>query len=451
MSQLQRKLRPRHVQMIALGGAIGAGIFQGSAETIQSAGPGVLIAYMIAGVLLFIVMSSLAEMALANKGLDIRGLIYKALGYQVSFVVGWIYFIMWILVMAVEIVAAGTFLHYWFTDVPIWLLSFLVALVLVSLNLLSVGLFGEVEFWLTGIKVFTLMAFVILGSGLMFGWIPTENPPFFTNLTAHGGFLPLGWTGVISSLLIVIFSYGGTEMIGLTITEMKDPEKSLPKVIKDVLLRICLFYVLPLFIIMGLVPWNQVGQAGSPFVTVFSALELKGVAHIMNFILLIAVTSAANTGIYSSSRVLYSLSKQKEAPAIFSRLNKNGVPIYSLILCGGSLLLGSVVAMAAQESVFQYLMGIPGYTTIMLWIIICLSQFRLRKQYKEKPFFNVPLYPYLTILTLTVLSIIFITLLLNPNNVINSIVFLSMMTILFFAAKFKSANLADQPLPDSSS
>ncbi|MBA4837776.1 amino acid permease, partial [Thermoactinomyces intermedius] len=237
MSQLQRKLRPRHVQMIALGGAIGAGIFQGSAETIQSAGPGVLIAYLIAGVLLFIVMGSLAEMALANKGLDIRGLIYKALGYQVSFVVGWIYFIMWILVMAVEIVAAGTFLHYWFTGLPVWLLSFLVALVLVGLNLLSVGLFGEVEFWLTGIKVFTLMAFVILGSGLMFGWIPTENPPYLTHLTAHGGFLPLGWKGVISSLLIVIFSYGGTEMIGLTITEMKDPEKSLPKVIKDIIIR----------------------------------------------------------------------------------------------------------------------------------------------------------------------------------------------------------------------
>lgn len=451
MSQLQRKLRPRHVQMIALGGAIGAGIFQGSAETIQSAGPGVLIAYMIAGVLLFIVMSSLAEMALANKGLDIRGLIYKALGYQVSFVVGWIYFIMWILVMAVEIVAAGTFLHYWFTDVPIWLLSFLVALVLISLNLLSVGLFGEVEFWLTGIKVFTLLAFVVLGSGLMFGWIPTENPPFFTNLTAHGGFLPLGWTGVISSLLIVIFSYGGTEMIGLTITEMKDPEKSLPKVIKDVILRICLFYVLPLFIIMGLVPWNQVGQAGSPFVQVFSALEFKGVAHIMNFILLIAVTSAANTGIYSSSRVLYSLSKQKEAPAIFSRLNQNGVPIYSLLLCGGSLLLGSVVAMVAQESVFQYLMGIPGYTTIMLWIIICLSQLKLRKQYQKNPFFKVPLYPYLTLVTLGILSIIFIALLLNPNNFINSLVFFSMMIALFFAAKLKSANPSDQPLPDSSS
>ncbi|MBA4547539.1 amino acid permease [Thermoactinomyces intermedius] len=450
MSQLQRKLRPRHVQMIALGGAIGAGIFQGSAETIQSAGPGVLIAYLIAGVLLFIVMGSLAEMALANKGLDIRGLIYKALGYQVSFVVGWIYFIMWILVMAVEIVAAGTFLHYWFTGLPVWLLSFLVALVLVGLNLLSVGLFGEVEFWLTGIKVFTLMAFVILGSGLMFGWIPTENPPYLTHLTAHGGFLPLGWKGVISSLLIVIFSYGGTEMIGLTITEMKDPEKSLPKVIKDIIIRICLFYVLPLFIIMGLVPWNQVGEAGSPFVTVFSALELKGVAHIMNFILLIAVTSAANTGIYSSSRVLYSLSKQKEAPAIFSRLNKNGVPIYSLILCAGSLLLGSVVAMAAEESVFQYLMGIPGYTTIMLWIIICLSQLKLRKQYKEKPFFQIPLYPYLTGFTLAVLSVIFITLLLNPDNIINSLVFLSMMIVLFCAARFKSG-LADQPLPDSSS
>ncbi|MBA4601140.1 amino acid permease [Thermoactinomyces mirandus] len=449
MGQLQQKLRPRHVQMIALGGAIGAGIFQGSAETIHAAGPGVLISYFFAGLLLFVVMSALAEMALANKGLDLRGLLFKALGYQVSFVIGWFYFITWILVMAVEITAAGSFLKFWFPDQPLWLLSFLIALILIGLNLLSVGLFGEVEFWLTGIKIFTLLAFVVLGAGLMFGLIPTDHPPMLSNLTAHGGFLPLGWTGLVSSLLIVIFSYGGTEMVGLTITEMKNPEQSLPKVIKSVILRIFLFYVFPLFIIMGLIPWNEVGRAGSPFVQVFSAVGFKGVAHMMNFILLIAVTSAANTGIYSSSRVLYSLARQKEAPAIFSRLNRNGVPVNSLIVSGASLFLGSIVALFAQEKVFQYLMGIPGYSTILLWMMICLAQLKLRKQYQQMPFFKVALYPYLTMLTFGILATIFVALLFNPDNMVNSIVYASLMTVLIITAKLKSSQLTGDPLPDT--
>lgn len=449
MGQLQQKLRPRHVQMIALGGAIGAGIFQGSAETIHAAGPGVLISYFLAGLLLFVVMSALAEMALANKGLDLRGLLYKALGYQVSFVIGWFYFITWILVMAVEITAAGSFLKFWFPDQPLWLLSLLIALILIGLNLMSVELFGEVEFWLTGIKIFTLLAFVLLGAGLMFGWIPADNPPLLSNLTTHGGFLPFGWMGLVSSLLIVIFSYGGTEMVGLTITEMKNPEQSLPKIIKSVILRICLFYVLPLFIIMGLIPWDEVGRTGSPFVQVFSAVGFKGVAHIMNFILLIAVTSAANTGIYSSSRVLYSLARQKEAPAIFARLNKKGVPVNSLIVSGASLFLGSIVALFAQEKVFQYLMGIPGYSTILLWITICLAQLKLRKQYQEIPFFKVALFPYLTILTFGILAVIFVTLLFNTDNMVNSIVYAALMIVLIITAKLKSGKLSSNPLPDT--
>ncbi|MGA8941606.1 MAG: amino acid permease, partial [Thermoactinomyces sp.] len=297
--------------------------------------------------------------------------------------------------------------------------------------------------------IFTLIAFVVLGAGLMFGLIPVDNPPHLSNLTAHGGFLPLGWMGLVTSLLIVIFSYGGTEMVGLTITEMKNPEQSLPKVIKSVILRICLFYVFPLFIIMGLIPWNEVGRAGSPFVQVFSTVGFKGVAHIMNFILLIAVTSAANTGIYSSSRILYSLARQKEAPSIFARLNKKGVPVNSLIVSGASLFLGSIVALFAQENVFQYLMGIPGYSTILLWMIICLAQLKLRKQYQQMPFFKVALYPYLTLITFGILAVIYVTLLLDPDNIVNSIVYVSLMVALIVAAKLKSAQLSGEPMPDT--
>ncbi|MBA4542521.1 MULTISPECIES: amino acid permease [Thermoactinomyces] len=436
---LQKQLLPRHVQMMALGGAIGAGIFQGSAETISAAGPGVIFSYALAGILLYIVMSAMAEMALGFAGTDLRGLVHKAFGTRVSFILGWLYFIQWVLVMAVEIVTAGTFLQYWFS-VPVWLLSLIVTLVIIAINLFSVRLFGEIEYWLTSVKIVTLIVFVILGALLLFGIIPSAQAPGLTNYRVHGGFFPLGWQGVLSSLLIVIFSYGGTEMIGLTITEMKDAKKTLPRVIKGVILRICLFYVLPLLIITGLIPWDQVKSSGSPFVEVLSAVGLKGVANIMNFILLTAVISAANSGMYATTRMLYSLAGEKEAPAFFTRLGKRGVPIYALAASSVCLFLGSLVAFIAPESVFQYLMGIPGYTVILTWILICLSHLKLRGKYERTPDFRLSFFPFTTGITLIVLAAIMIFVLLSPKNLINTIVYLAIILVLTIASQWLKPN-----------
>jgi AAT family amino acid transporter len=436
---LQKRLLPRHVQMMALGGAIGAGIFQGSAETISAAGPGVIFSYVIAGILLYIVMSAMAEMALGFAGTDLRGLVHKAFGTRVSFILGWLYFVQWVLVMAVEIVTAGTFLQYWFSA-PVWLLSLIVTFVIIAINLFSVRLFGEIEYWLTSVKILTLIVFVILGALLLFGVIPTDNPPGLTNYLSHGGFLPLGWQGVLSSLLIVIFSYGGTEMIGITITEMKDAKITLPRVINGVILRISLFYVLPLLIITGLIPWDQVKSSGSPFVEVLSAAGLKGAANIMNFILLTAVVSAANSGMYATTRMLYSLAKEKEAPAFFTRLGKSGVPIYGLVASSISLFLGSLVAFIAPKSVFQYLMGIPGYTVLLTWILICLSHLKLRGKYERAPHFRISFFPYTTGITVLILAAIMVFVVLNPKNLINTIVYLLIVLVLLITSQWLKPN-----------
>jgi amino acid transporter, AAT family len=445
-NQLKKQLLPRHVQMMALGGAIGTGIFQGSSETISAAGPGVIIAYLAAGGLLFIVMSALAEMGMAIPGVDLRGFIHRAFGYRTSFIVGWLYFFLWIIVMALEIVAAGTFLHYWFSNVPVWALSLFSALFVIFINLFSVRLYGEIEFWLTGIKVVTLVVFILLSAALILGLIPVADPPSASNLTAHGGFIPLGWMGVISSLLIVIFSYGGTELVGLSITEMKDADHTLPKVMQGVIYRICLFYALPILLITMLVPWDQVGSQASPFVQVLSAVGLKGVAHVMNFIMLTAVISAANSGMYATSRMIYSLAKDGEAPAMFTRTSQTGVPVFGLMISGVGLLLGAFAAFIAKESVFQYLMGIPGLTVLLIWILICLAQLKLRPTYDGQLKYRVAFFPYLTGLTVLILLVIFGFILADPKNLVNNAVYLSVVAVLTLASLFIRPKTASQPV-----
>ncbi|BAU28259.1 amino acid/polyamine/organocation transporter (APC superfamily) [Aneurinibacillus soli] len=434
---LQKGLLPRHLRMMAIGGMIGAGMFKGSAETVALAGPGVVLAYLFGGALMLIVMAALAEMAGVFPKSDIRDLIARAFGTRAAFVVGWLYWINWVLVMAVEIVAAGSFLQFWFASAPLWVLSSLVALVIIFINLLHVKYYGEMEFWLASIKVATLLVFIALGGAMMFGAFSAEPAPYFTHYTAHGGFFPQGMSGVFASLLVVMFSYGGAELIGITIAETKDADKVLPKVIKGVIGRVVVFYTLPLLVICGLMPWNEIAQKGSPFVQVLSSAGLSSAAHVMNFIMLTAVFSAANSGMYATSRMLYSLAKGGEAPRAFLTLSKNGVPILGLIVSACSLFIGALVAYATPENVFNYLMGIPGFTVMLVWISICLAQLKLRPQYPDMPGFTVVLFPYTTWFAMLALCGIFISIVCNPANLISTLICVGTMVILFICARFK--------------
>ncbi|MEH6905469.1 amino acid permease [Neobacillus drentensis] len=426
---LKKGLLPRHVQFIALAGMIGTGIFKGSSDTLAIAGPSVVIAYLIGGLLLFIIMAALGEMALAFPNLNVQHLVNKAFGFQVSYLVGWLYWINWIIVTVVELLAAGSFLQFWFPTIPLWLLSFLCAVVIVGINLTQVKYYGELEFWFAGIKIIALIAFIILGFSLLLGIIPSSIQDPLSNYTGHGGFFPNGIGGTLSAFLVVMFSYGGAELIGVAVTETKDAEKVLPKIIKGAVGRVIIFYILPILIICGLMPWNKVTGADSPFVQVFSTTGLPGAAHIMNFVLLTAVLSAANSGIYATSRTLYSMAQSGVAPKGLARLSAKGIPLTGIMLTSICILAGVYLAYLTPSQVIGYLMTIPGFTVMLIWISICAAQLKLRPLYKSKPAFNVKWFPYTTIFAIVSLSIIFIGFVFNPNNLIGT--FVSLATIGF--------------------
>lgn len=422
---LKKGLLPRHVQFIALAGMIGTGIFKGSSDTLAIAGPSVVIAYLIGGLLLFIIMAALGEMALAFPNLNVQHLVKKAFGFQVSYIVGWLYWINWILVTVVELLAAGSFLQFWFPAIPLWLLSFLCAVVIVGINLTQVKNYGELEFWFAGIKIIALIAFIVLGFSLLLGIIPSSIRDPLANYTAHGGFFPHGIGGTFSAFLVVMFSYGGAELIGVALTETKDAERVLPKIIKGAVWRVIIFYILPILIICGLMPWDNVTGADSPFVQVFSTTGLPGAAHIMNFVLLTAVLSAANSGIYATSRTLFSMAQSGVAPRGLAKLSAKGIPLTGIMLTSICILASVYLAYLTPSEVIGYLMTIPGFTVMLLWISICAAQLKLRPLYKSQPAFNVKWFPYTTIFAIVSLSIIFIGFVFNPNNLIGTSVSLA--------------------------
>ncbi|MEH6937999.1 amino acid permease [Bacillus sp. JJ664] len=444
--ELQKSLLPRHIRLMALGGAIGTGIFKGTSETVSIAGPAVIFSYLFAGLLLLVVMSAIAEMAIAYPGLNMKGFIRKAFGKKVSFVIGWLYCFMWLVVCVIEVIAAGSFLQYWFPSMSLWSLSFISAIFIVAINLMNVKRYGEFEFWFAGIKVTMIVLFIVLGAGILFGIIPSNDTNYMQNYIQYDGFFPHGWSGVFSALLIVIFSYGGSELIGLTLTETKDADKVLPKVIKGVIWRIVIFYTLPILIICGLIPWNEIGNQASPFVQVLSTVGFNGSAHIMNFVLITAVLSAANSGIYGCTRMLFSLASEGEAPKIFSQVSKNGVPLYGVILSAIILVGGTFVAYFSPDRVFGYLMAIPGFTVSLVWISICLAQLKLRKTYAAMPHFKVWGFPYITSFTAIALIISCVAFAFSEQNRVSIMVCLGILIFLILGAMIVDKKDKDQHL-----
>lgn len=437
---LKRGLLPRHVQFIALAGMIGTGIFKGSADTLNMAGPSVVISYLIGGLLLFIVMAALGEMAIIYPNLNVQTLVSRAFGFRTSFIVGWLYWINYVIVTVVELLAGGSFLQFWLPNMPLWLLSLFCAAIVVGLNLFNVKYYGEAEFWFAGIKIFALIAFIILGALLLFGVIPSPINEPLRNIFAHGGFFPNGISGTLNAFLVVMFSYGGAELIGVAVTETKNAERVLPGVIKSTIWRIVIFYVFPILIICGIIPWNQVTGKDSPFVQVFGYAGLPGAAHIMNFVLLTAVLSAANSGIYATSRTLHSMAKGGEAPKALLKISKTGIPIRGIMVTSFCILIGVFLAYMTPDQVISYLMTIPGFTIMMIWICICAAELKLRPKYEHLPAFRLKGFPYTNIIAIVCLLVIVISFMFNKNNIIGTIVCLvtvGMLIILSLIVKKK--------------
>jgi AAT family amino acid transporter len=376
-AELRRQLRSRHIIMMALGGAIGAGLFRGSDKSISQTGPGAIFAYLLGGLILLFVMQGLAQMAIRQPGArTFRDLVSPALGSLLGDIVGWLYWLDWVLVMAAETATAAGFLAYWFPTVPVWLLALIVSVVMTVINLFQVRVYGETEYWMAGIKIVVLALFVIFGAVLLFTGFGGQPGPGFRHLTDQGGLFPHGFGGFLSSFLVVMFSFGGTEMIGMTLGETEQPERTILRAARGVIVRILLFYVLPILVIVSLIPWNQLGKGQSPFVTVFQAFGVPYVPDIMNFVMLTAVLSATNSGMYAASRMLYNQALRGQAPRWFAHLSSRGVPVRALLVSTVFLYVGVFIAFFAKGHTFDYLMTIPGYSVILVWIILTAAYLR---------------------------------------------------------------------------
>ncbi|HEK1687820.1 TPA: amino acid permease [Pseudomonas putida] len=379
---LQRGLGPRQMNLMALGAAIGVGLFYGSASAIKSAGPAILLAYALCGVFVFFVMRALGEMAVHDPVAgSFSRYAYNYLGQRAGFVTGWTYWLYWIVCIMAEVTAAAVYMSYWFPDVPAWCWALAALVSMGGLNLIAVKAFGELEFWFAAIKVVTIVLLIVCGVGMiLFGLGNAGQPIGIDNLWRHGGFMPMGIWGVLAAIPIVMFSYIGVEMIGLTAGEARAPEKTMARVVNSVFWRIAIFYVGALFVIMSLYPWNEIGGQGSPFVMTFERLGIREAAGIMNFVVLTAALSSCNSGLFSTGRMLFNLAEQRQAPGVLRRVNRRGIPVFAIGLGLGVTLFGVLLNYLAPPQLFLWLTSIATVAGLFTWVVILLSHLSFRRR-----------------------------------------------------------------------
>ncbi|MFJ3482692.1 amino acid permease [Pseudomonas sp. NPDC090202] len=382
-TQLKRGLSARHIRFMALGSAIGTGLFYGSASAIKLAGPAVLLVYLIAGAVVYMVMRALGEMAVRHP---VAGSFSEYarmyLGPLAGFVVGWTYAFEMIIVGMADVTAFGIYMGFWFPEVPRWIWVLGIVFLIGALNLCNVKAFGETEFWLSLLKVGAIVTMIIAGAGiLMFGigYVPGETVSSVSNLWTQGGFMPNGIGGLVAALAVVMFAFGGIEIIGITAGEAKDPERVIPRAINAVPLRILLFYVLTLFVLMSLYPWQQIGSQGSPFVQIFDKLGIPSAAAILNIVVISAAVSAINSDIFGAGRMLFGLAQQGQAPKSFARLSSAGVPWMTVLVMAAALLCGVVLNYLIPENVFLLIAAIATFATVWVWLMIQLTQIAMRR------------------------------------------------------------------------
>lgn len=399
---LKRGLSARHIRFMALGSAIGTGLFYGSASAIQMAGPAVLLAYLIGGAAVFMVMRALGEMAVHNPVSGSFGQYASTyLGPMAGFILGWTYAFEMIIVCLADVTAFGIYMGFWFPDVARWVWVLGIVFLIGGLNLCNVKVFGEMEFWLSLLKVGAIVAMILGGFGIMLFGIHTAGETQasgLSNLWAHGGFMPNGIGGLIASFAVVMFAFGGIEIIGITAGEAKDPQRVIPKAINAVPLRILLFYVLTLFVLMAIYPWPQIGSQGSPFVQIFSNLGIGSAATILNIVVISAAVSAINSDIFGAGRMMYGLAQQGQAPKGFAQLSKQGVPWMTVVVMAAALLGGVVLNYLIPENVFLLIASIATFATVWVWLMILFTQVAMRRSMSKEQVaqlkFPVPFWPY---------------------------------------------------------
>ncbi|WP_431044457.1 amino acid permease [Streptomyces sp. P1-3] len=401
---LKAGLKNRHLSMIAIGGVIGAGLFVGSGAGIAKAGPAILLSYALVGAMVVFVMRMLGEMAAANPTSgSFSAYADRALGRWAGFSIGWLYWFFWVVVLAVEATAGAEILEGWVPSVPQWAWALIVMVVLTATNLASVSSYGEFEFWFAGIKVVAIGAFVVVGGLAVFGLLPgSDNEGAgLAHLTDTGGFLPNGWGAILTGVLMVVFSFMGSEIVTLAAGESEDPQRAVTKATNSVIWRIGVFYLGSIFVVLTLLPWDSkaITEDGS-YVAALNSIGIPHAGNVMDVIVLTAVLSCLNSGLYTASRMAFSLGQRGDAPKAFAKTTARGVPQAAIL---GSVVFGFIAVWFNyqwKDTVFQFLLNSSGAIALFVWLVICFTQLRMRKiierENPEKLIVRMWLFPYLT-------------------------------------------------------
>ncbi|MCF3142252.1 amino acid permease [Streptomyces platensis] len=380
---LSRLLSSRQLTMIGIGGAIGTGLFLGSTMAISHAGPSAVLAYLLCGVVALVISWALAEMVVVHPDAGAFGTIAHCyLGAWAGFVLRWTYWCGQVIAVGGEVVAAGIYIQYWWPQLPLWAPVVAFSLILLGVNAMTVSFFGTLEYWFSMVKVTAISVFVVLGLAIIFFGLPSQPPTGMGNLSSHGGFFPHGVSGLGLAMVFALFSYIGTEVVSVTAAESKNPQKDIPKAARGMVLRMGLFYVLAMLVIVSVVPWTVAAQGGSlhssPFVKVFDWAGFPGAAGIMNFVVITAALSSANTNLYVTTRMVHSLALHRLAPRWVGRLTKNGVPRNALALSALGMAVAAILSVGSRSGAYLVIFGIATFAAIVTWIFILATHFAFR-------------------------------------------------------------------------
>jgi amino acid transporter, AAT family len=384
-AQLTRGLKSRHVELIAIGGAIGVGLFLGSAKAIQNAGPGLILGYAIGGLVIFFIMRALGELLLYRP---VAGsfVLYadEFIGRFAGFATGWSYWFTWVVTGMAELTAIGVYVGFWFPEFPQWITVLSALILLYGANMLAVRVFGEMEFWFALIKVAMIVMLIVSGLAvILFHVGDLGSTAGFSNLWSHGGLLPFGVLGVLLTFQMVMYAFQGVELIGVTAGEAEKPEVVLPRATNSIVYRILIFYIGALIVIMSLVPWNQIDPRTSPFVLVFDRMGIPIAADIVNLVVITAAMSSSNSGLFSTGRMLHALSQMKQAPSAFGTINRRHLPAVAITVSAAFMLVGVVLNYLVPDQVFIWVTSIALIGTLWTWAIIMLAHGGYRKAVHE--------------------------------------------------------------------
>lgn len=418
--QLSKTLKPRHLSMIAIAGVIGAGLFVGSGAAIQQAGPGILVAYAAAGIVVILVMRMLGEMAAAHPETgSFSTYADKALGRWAGFSIGWLYAWFWIIVLGVEATAGAAIMHRWVPAVDQWQWALVLMVLLTLTNVASVKSYGEFEFWFASVKVAAIIVFLLLGITAILGFLPGVDAPGLSNLTGNGGFFPNGPGAVLAGVLVVVFSFFGAEIATIAAGESENPVDAVKKAVKSTVWRILVFYIGSVAIVVTLLPWNDASVAKSPYVAVIELFGIPGAGTIMDVVVLTSVLSCLNSGLYTASRMLFSLSTRGDAPKSWRKISKRGVPVSAVL---ASTVVGFVTVglnYLSPDKVFLFMVNTSGAIALFVWLVIAASQLILRRRMgaaAKDLELKMWLFPYLTWLSIAAILALIVGMVIVPQT-----------------------------------